>query len=101
FLAHRAQKLSADIILPRPAIAHHAFAGADHHDPHAVEDLGQLLDAAIDPAAGLAGAVDHVNDLVAVHPVLELHADLALLLVVDDVVLLDVPFILEHLRNAA
>src|SRR5688572_19895812 len=84
----------------RPAVAHDAFARADDRDAHAVQDLRKIIDLAVHAAAGLAFAVEHVNDLFAAHRIFELDANLALLLVGDHVVVLDVAFVLEHLRDA-
>src|SRR5439155_22180905 len=77
-----------------------ALAGADDGDAHAVQHVGQVVDLAVNAAAGLALAVDGVDDLRAVHGVLELDANLALLAVVDLVELLDVALVLEDLRDA-
>src|SRR5688572_6046927 len=100
FLADRAEQLAADVLLAGLAVAHHALARADHGDAHAVEHLGELFDLVIDAATGLAEALDLVDDLLARHRVLELHAELALLAVVDHIVFLDVTFVLEHLGDA-
>src|SRR5207248_1104017 len=100
-LAHRAQQFAADVLLAGAAIAHHAFARGHNRDAHAVEHRGQLAHAAIHAAAGLAGAVDRVDHLFAGHRVLELDADLALLRVFDDIVVIDVALVLENLRDAA
>ena len=70
------EQLTANIVFTGAAIAHHALAGADHRDSHAVEDLGKLADGAVHPAAGLALAIDHVDHLFAIAGVLQPHADL-------------------------
>src|SRR5581483_4933511 len=99
-LAHRAQQLAADVFLAGLAIAHHALAGADDGDAQAVEDIGTLLDLAVHAPARLALAVQLVDHLVAGERVLELPANLPLLGVIDNVVLFDVPLILQHPRDA-
>src|SRR5437016_8879052 len=99
-LADGAENFTTNVILSCPSIRHHAFARAHDDDAHPVQHGRKLLDAAVDAAAGLARAVDLVDDLVSVHPVLELDPDLALLLVFDDHIFFDVSFILEHLRDA-
>src|SRR5438876_7574249 len=89
-LAHGAKQFTTHVLLPRLAIAHDALGRADDGDAHAVEDARQVADAAVDPPAGFGGAVQGVDDLVAAGRVLELDADRALPLVVDDVVLVDI-----------
>src|SRR5947209_12324592 len=83
------------------AVAHDALARAHDDDAHAVEHIGQIADFAIDAATGLARAINLVNHLGAVERVFELHAKLALTAVFDRVELFDVPFILQHLGDAA
>src|SRR3954470_6835833 len=99
-LADGAEQLAAHVRFAGLAVAHDALAGADDGDAHAVEHVGQALDAAVHAAAGLALAVDGVDHLAARVRVLELDPDLALALVVDHIVLLDVALVLENLRDA-
>src|SRR2546421_4009817 len=91
------EQFTANIVFTGAAIAHHTLAGADHRDSHAVEDLGKLADGAVHPAAGLALAIDHVDHLFAIAGVLQPHADLPLAWIFDDIVVIDVSLVLEHL----
>src|SRR3954454_20041228 len=99
-LHNRTQHFAADVVLAGLAVAHHALARGDDGDAHPVQHARQVADAAVHAAAGLAGAVDRVDHLVAGHRVLELDADLPLPGVVDHVDLFDVPFVLQHLGDA-
>src|SRR5688500_13975894 len=99
-LADRAEELSTDVLLARLAVGHDALAGRNDRDAHPVQDAREVADAAVDPPARLARAVDLVDDLLAGHRVLQLDADLALLGVIDDVVVFDVALVLEHLCDA-
>src|SRR4051794_23536245 len=100
-LADGAQQLATDVRLARPPVAHHAAARAHDADAHAVEHPGEVLHLAVHAPPGLALAIERVNDALAVAGVLELDADLPLLEgVLHHVVLLDVPLILQHLRDA-
>src|SRR6185295_10106807 len=46
-LADGAEKLATDILLARPAIAHHALGRAHDRDAHPVEDAREVADAAV------------------------------------------------------
>src|SRR5437867_1618534 len=98
--AHRAKQFAADVAFSCLAVAHDAFAGADDGDAHAVENPRQVADAAVNPPARLRGTVQGVDHLLAAHRILELHAELALAVVLDGVEVLDVALVLKHLGDA-
>src|SRR5260370_180704 len=99
-LANRAEQLAADLLFAGLAVAHPALGRADYAVGHAVEDGGELLELGVDAAGGLGAAVDRVDDLGAVHGVLQLDAKHALAGVLDQVEVVDVPFGLQHAGNA-
>src|SRR5262249_14807439 len=68
-------------------------------DAHAAEDRWNLVLRDIDPASRTGDAHQAGDHLLVAGPVLEVHAQRALLLVLDDPVVLDEPFFLEELGD--
>src|SRR5581483_7141646 len=69
-------------------------------DPHAAEDARDLVLGDVDPAAGPGHAHDAGDDALVAGPVLEVHAQHALLVVLDDAEVLDEALVLEDLGHA-
>src|SRR5207248_6098574 len=74
--ANCTKQFTAHIRLAGAPVAHDALARAHHGDAHAVKHLGQLLDLLVEAAAGLALALQLVNDLFAAVGILQANADL-------------------------
>ena len=85
-------------LLAGPA-GHDAAGRRDDDEAQAVQDLGDGIPGAVDPAARRADPLEAADDAPVVLGVLERHVEDALFLVVDDLVVLDVALVLEDLDD--
>src|SRR4051794_4311072 len=88
-LVQAAEQLSADAEPARVTTGHHAPRGAEDIDPQAPENARDVVAADVDAAAGLRHALDAVDDLLVVRPVLQVDADGAVGALADHLVVRD------------
>src|SRR5690242_10851983 len=94
------QHFAAQLLLADLAVGHDPVRGREDRDPHAREDRRDLVLGHVHAAAGLGDPHDTRDDLLVARPVLQVHAQGALLVVLDHPEVLDEPLVLQDLGHA-
>src|SRR5262249_3168479 len=98
-LPHVGEDFPAEMLPFALAVGHDAAGRGPDCGPNGPEDGRQLVVGRVHAAARPGYAGQSRDDLLAARPVLQIHAQRALLAVLDEAVVLDEPLLLQHLGD--